>query len=301
MALPNFLIGGGVAAGTSFLSSALQCHPDIYLPQIQRPEPNFFHYSWKFNKGLDWYQNSWFSNLGIQRAVGERSSLLLNSENAPERIRRSLPNIKLIFCLRNPIERAWANYRFTVLEGLEPLSFDDAIDHEELRTSEASEIWSEVQPHAYLYRSKYSAGLNRYFEKFDRKNILLIKSEELGKNPLATLQRVCDFLGVRTREKFNFPVNFSSPIVRDRSLQVELRAFFKDRFSELVECIRKEEIVSPVVISEKDKLMYEMLCQNLEVGKSILPENTRDKLRALLADEFIALRGLVDFSIDDWV
>ena len=42
--LPNFLIAGVVASGTSYLSSTLAHHPDIYLPKIQRPEPNFFHF-----------------------------------------------------------------------------------------------------------------------------------------------------------------------------------------------------------------------------------------------------------------
>ena len=90
--LPNFLIAGGVSTGTSFLSATLANHPDIYLPRIQRPEPNFFHYSWKYNQGLDWYQMTWFHEVSNQQAVGERSSLLLSSDLAAKRIKQTIPD-----------------------------------------------------------------------------------------------------------------------------------------------------------------------------------------------------------------
>jgi len=148
------LIAGGVATGTSFLSALLAKHPEIYLPKVQRPEPNFFHYTHKYQKGLDWCLNTWFSDVGDQRIAGERSSLLLPSENASARIHRNFPDMKLIFCLRNPVERAWGNYRFTVLEGLESLPFEEALKHEKHRTAETEGEWREIRPHAYLQRSK---------------------------------------------------------------------------------------------------------------------------------------------------
>jgi hypothetical protein len=76
-----------------------------------------------------------------QQAIGERSSLLLPSDFAAKRLKASFPNIKLIFCLRNPIERTWGNYRFSVLEGLKDLSFEKALDCEIKRISEASGKW----------------------------------------------------------------------------------------------------------------------------------------------------------------
>ena len=185
--LPNFLIAGGVATGTSFLSSTLARHPNIFLPKIHRPEPNFFHYSWKFSQGVEWYQRTLFQEVGKEKAVGERSSLLLTSNVAAGRIKEYLPKIKLIFCLRNPIERAWANYRFTVLEGLEPLPFNEALEQERKRMSTAEGKWIEIQPHAYLTRSHYSTHIQEYIKLFQRENILFIKSEDLGKKSSSKL------------------------------------------------------------------------------------------------------------------
>ena len=298
---PNFIIAGGVATGTSFLSAMLAHHPDIYLPKIQRPEPNFFHYSWKFNQGMDWYLDTWFHEVSNQRAVGERSSLLLPSEVAAERIKETLPDVKLIFCVRNPLERAWGNYRFTVLEGLEPLSFDEAIQCEPERIKQSEGKWAEVQPHAYLTRSRYSACLEEYFELFGRDRILLIKSEDLGRYPQENLKRVCEFLDVDSTMSLPLPPNYSSPSVIDRLLQMELRNYFGDRFSELVEHIRKGEDVSGLISSAEDAKNIDRLRANLRGGKDPLPEESRLHLRRLLEDEIDRINSLVDFPVDDWV
>lgn len=299
--LPNFIIAGGVASGTSFLSATLAHHPDIYLPRIQRPEPNFFHYSWKFNQGMEWYQKTWFHEVGNQRAVGERSSLLLPSDVAAKRIKQTLPDIKLIFCLRNPLERAWGNYRFTVLEGLESLSFDEAILCETERIRRAAGKWAEVQPHAYLTRSRYSAHLEEFFTLFGKDRILLLKSEDFGLYPQEHVKRVCEFLGVDSTVSLPLPPNYSSPSVIDRVLQVGLRNYFGDRFPELVECIRKEEDVSGLTLSAEDTKNIDRLRTNLRGGKDPLPEESRHHLRQLFVSEIDRMKTLVDFSVDDWV
>lgn len=298
--LPNFVIAGGVATGTSFLSATLAHHPDIYLPRIQRPEPNFFHYSWKFNQGMEWYQNTWFHEVGNQRAIGERSSLLLPSDVAAKRLKQAIPDIKLIFCLRNPLERSWGNYRFTVLEGLEPLSFDEAIEHEEERMLKAEGRWAEVQPHAYLTRSRYAAHLQEFIDLFGRDRILLLKSEDLGRHPHKNVKRVCEFLGVDASVQLPLPPNYSSPSVIDRALQMELRSYFGDRFPELVECIRKEEDVSALTLSAEDATNIDRLRANLRGGKDPMPEASRQRLQELFADEITRMKNLVDFPIDDW-
>jgi hypothetical protein len=298
--IPNFIIAGGVATGTSFLSATLANHPEIYLPKIQRPEPNFFHYSWKYEMGIDWYLEKWFSEVKGQKAVGERSSLLLPSQDAPTRLKNSFPEIKIIFCLRNPIERAWGNYRFTVLEGFEWLDFNEALEQESSRMKLAEDKWSEIQPHAYLTRSKYSKCLLQYIELFGRENILFLKSENLGQEPIANLKKVCQFLNVNPEFELALPPNYSSPSVNDRQEQMAIREYFQDRFPEIVECVRKEEDVSAHIKSTTDKDYVLRLKSNLHSNKNPLPKDSRDNLRLLLADELICLSDILEFSIDDW-
>lgn len=299
--MPNFIIAGGVASGTSFLSATLMNHPDIYLPKVQRPEPNFFHYSWKFNNGKAWYEKLCFSEVGNQKAIGERSSLLLSSKYAAERIKGMVPDVKIIFCLRNPIERAWGNYRFTVLEGLESLSFDEAIIQEEKRMSTAEGIWAEVQPHAYVYRSRYATRLKEYIDLFGRENLLILKSESLGAKPKESIAQVCEFLGVRTDLDLPFPPNFSSPTVIDRNVQIELRNYFGKIFSEIVEKIRTEQDVLTLLKNEQDRKQLEKLKANLGKGKEPLPLHSRKTLNSILQNEIEEVGKLVEFSVSDWV
>ena len=300
--LPNFLIAGVVASGTSFLSSALSHHPNIYLPKIQRPEPNFFHYSWKFEQGIEWYKKTFFDTVGTQKAIGERSSLLLNSKVAAKRIKKTLPNVKLIFCLRNPIERAWANYRFTVLEGLEDLNFKTALELETKRMETAKGKWREVQPHAYVTRSLYSASLQEYFELFERNQILILKSEDLGLHPQENFKKVCEFLEVSFSAQLPLPPKHSSPSVKDPSVQMGLRNYFEGRFPEVIEFIRKEKDFLPLVKNDEDKLKFELLSANLvDGGKFSLTNENRQRLNKLLAEEILRLRDMIDFSIEDWI
>jgi hypothetical protein len=297
---PNFIIGGGVASGTSFLSATLINHPEIYLPIKERPEPNFFHYSWKYNQGLNWWLNECFFQVQDEKAIGERSSLLLTSSKAPERIYKHFPDMKLIFCLRNPIERAWANYRFSVLEGLEPLTFLDALSSENDRIRSAVGKWQEVQPNAYVARSKYSKQLEKYISFFSKENILILKSEDLSKNTNANLRKVCDFLGVSRITSLQQPPNYSSPSVKNPVLQSSLRGYFGDRFSEIIEHIRKEIEIPSQLFTHEDLDKISLLKSNLESSKSSLKGEERALLLDLLEDELISLKNVLDFPIDDW-
>ena len=74
---PNFIIGGIVAGGTSFLSSAITQHPQIYLPKVTRPEPSFFYKSWEYEKGMEYYRNKYFHE--IQRLSNE----IFNDKSLP--------------------------------------------------------------------------------------------------------------------------------------------------------------------------------------------------------------------------
>lgn len=301
MQLPNFLIIGGVASGTSFLSSALSNHPQIYLPKVHRPEPNFFHYTYKYEKGIQWYSKSWFHEVHGEKAIGERSSLILTNELALFRLHKELPQIKIIVCLRNPIERAWANYRFTTLEGLESFSFNKAIKTEVQRTSKLKDKWIEVEPYSYIKRSMYSLYLKKIFELFDDSNVLILKSESLSEEFDKNIESVLSFLQVDTSIKLERPKNFASPSIKDKAIQSKLRGYFGDRFPSIIESIRTESLDKYEVKSNKDNDMLELLKSNLKFKKDSLSTKNRLILAKIFENELIELQKLIPFSVKDWV
>lgn len=301
--LPNFIIGGTSAGGTSFLSAALVQHPQIYLPKKMRPEPHYFYKSWEFEKGLTYYLERWFANVPRNcLAVGERSSsYIFGGRSVAEKIAADFPEMKMIFTLRNPIERTWANYRYTVLHGLEDLSFEDALAQESSRVKSQSGIWAEIQPHNYTGRGYYGSQLKQFLEYLPQDQILTIKSELLSKQTDVELQKIYRFLGLSNldcqpiRPSDHTSVNVINPV-----LQKKLRAYFGDRFDKVVEATRKGEDIIAYVANTADQQAITKLSENMKGQKEDMPQKARAYLQSLFADDIEILKPMVDFNVDDW-
>ncbi len=299
--LPNFIIGGTSAGGTSFLSAAMIQHPDIYLPKKMRPEPHYFYKSWEYEKPLSYYEETYFKGVTQETAIGERSSsYLFGGLRDAKRIHEVLPEIKLIFTLRNPIERAYANYRYTALQGLEDVSFDYALEHEQERIDSQEGIWKEIQPYNYTGRSFYGQQMEEYLEVFKREQILFIKSEDMNKNPYENFKKVFQFLNVDDSFRPMLPPNFTSLSVKDAKMQKFHREYFGDRFDLLVESIRKEEDPQEFSNNEKDDQEIANMKDNLVDSKLPMSEKSRKYLQDLFYDDMKLVQKYVEFSIDDW-
>lgn len=296
MTHPTFIIAGTLPAGTGHLYGLLIQHPEVYLPRPMQPECNFFFKSGEYEKGLDSYRRRWFANVGVgKKAVGERSSLLLSGEWVPERLARDVPRIKLIFLLRNPVDRAYANWRFTALAGHEDLPFTEALDAEERRMAEArqrSRFWGEIQPHAYFHRGLYARQIKSYLSCFPREQMLIMRSDELLHDPDGALVQVYQFLGVDQRFVAAPCADMSSPTVIDLERQTQLRRRSPIGFDAAVQRIR--EGLPPE--TELDVLLR----RNVREGHEPLPAD----VRRALADRYAAanreLLALVSFPIQDW-
>jgi len=301
MKKPNFIICGSSASGTSFLTSGMGGHPDIYLPKKMRPEPHYFYKSWEYEKDFgDYYLKKYFSEVGYQSAIGERSSSYMFGNEVPSRMYKHLPGIKLIFMLRNPIERAYANYRYTVLEGLEPNSFMDALTNEKARIEGQKGLWAEIQPYNYTGRGYYYEQLQNFAEYYDKEKMLIIKSETFGADLQNDFNKVFDFLSVSTNYEVSEPSRFTSLSVIDPELQVRLRKYFDSRFDLVVESIRKEESSFDLLQGKKDEEMYRMMVGNLKGEKIDMTNEARLYLRDLFQEDMKKLSAIVPFDITDW-
>lgn len=301
--LPNFLIGGVVSGGTSFLYSILKQHPEIYLPDEMRPEPSFFYKSWEYNKGLEYYSQRWFSNVPESAvAVGEKSAnYLFGGARVARRIHSALPDVKLIFILRNPIERAWGNYRFTALEGLENLNFEEALKVEDQRAAEEPGIWAEIQPHRYISRGFYAQQLKEFLTYFPRSQMLILKSELLSTDTENELRRVYKFLELDDLDfKAQKTAGYSSMSVIDPKIQMDLRNYFGDRFDIFVEATRLELDLSQLIQKPEDIDGIRRLQENMKGKKEKIPDHIRAYLSEIFAEDIKELQGIVDFDTSDW-
>ncbi|GGA21388.1 sulfotransferase domain-containing protein [Okeania sp. KiyG1] len=206
MTLPNFIIIGAQKCGTTSLYRYLTKHPQI-LPATKK-EVHFFDLN--FDKGMNWYYSHFpQKEIPNQTITGEASPYYIFHPHAPQRISQSLPDIKLILLLRNPVDRAVSHYYHNRQFGKsrEPLSFEQAIQQEPSRIEpEIDKIMADENykslPHryySYLSRGIYIEQLLRWLKFFPRKNLLILKSEELWENPRQKMKQVWNFLGVPNR------------------------------------------------------------------------------------------------------
>lgn len=192
--LPTFLIAGAPRSGTTYLYDLLDSHPGAFLAKPPRPEPKFFLIDDEFRKGLDYYREKYFTGAAGFSAVGEKSTNYLEGAAVAGRIHESLPDVRLIFVLRNPIERAYSNYRWSVQNGLETLSFADAVEHEAAREREYGERQKYSRPHSYVSRGMYAQLLKPFYSRFDSSKIKVLLLDEIEQTPEAMAAELFEFL-----------------------------------------------------------------------------------------------------------
>lgn len=199
---PSFLVIGTQKGGTTSLYRYLMAHPDVRPPA--RKEVGFFGY--RYRNGFDWYRAQFPLALpGGSPVTGEASTSYLFHPAVPARVARHLPEVRLVALLRDPVERAHSHYLHTKRSGREPLSFEDALEHEEERLAH---IWPHLDDpgyaipkglglYSYKARGRYWEQLERWYGAFDRSRLLVLRSEDMFDDPAGTYARVLAFLGLR--------------------------------------------------------------------------------------------------------
>ena len=148
--LPDFIIGGAPRSGTTWLYDLLNRHPDLYMARPKQPEPKFFLVDHFYAQGLVHYSQTWFAGALANQVAGEKSTDYLESAAAAERIARDLPAVKLVFILREPAARAWSNYLWSQMNGLETEDFETALRLEDERERTLSERLRFARPFSYI-------------------------------------------------------------------------------------------------------------------------------------------------------
>ncbi len=216
----DFIIAGAQKAGTSALADFLETHPNIQMPhkdelhRTVQPARHFFDDEERFAKAEVDYAP-------LQRGcVRKRPANLLGSctpiyiywKTAIERIRDYNEKIKLLILLRNPADRAFSQWNMQRDRNLEPLDFLDAVQAEKQRAEEARLF--QLRKYSYVDRGFYADQIERVFRFFPREQVQVIKFENLRRDPRATLDATCEFLGIEPLKKIDNRENNSTPYAR---------------------------------------------------------------------------------------
>ena len=193
----NFICVGIQKSGTSTLHDILQQHPDIALPTYK--ETHFFRDSEKFDKGIDSYFN-YFSN-PTKPFLVEIDPEYAYFEECAKRIKNTLGTIKIIFILRNPVDRAYSHYLMTKGRGLEKLSFKEAILKEQNRLNTH---YNKIH-YSYISRGFYSEQIRRFETIFGEENIQIYFFEDLVNNTQKVIADILEFTKIPSFE-FDFTI-----------------------------------------------------------------------------------------------
>lgn len=201
--LPDFIIIGVKRGGTTSLYRYLTEHPEVrpLFPARQRIKGTYF-FDVNFPRGEGWYRSHFrVSGGGV---IGESSPYYLFHPLAAGRAARIAPDAKLVVLLRHPVDRAYSQWREQVRRGYEDLTFEDALAAEPSRL-EGQEERIVAEPgyysyghehHSYVAQGRYAASLERWLGVFPRERFLIMRSEDLYRDPAAAYDRTLAFLGL---------------------------------------------------------------------------------------------------------
>jgi hypothetical protein len=274
----DFIIAGAQKSGTTTLHNLMRAHSDIYMPKTPQ-ELHFFDNEENFVKGMPWFE-SHFEESKEEHCSGQTSPLYIYHPEAAKRIHQSFPQVKLIFILRNPVDRAYSHYYHSIKKGYEWLSFEEALINEAARI-----VTDPISRNRFSYKDRgfYGRQLSEYLKYFSQDQIKVVQSELLKSNAAAELNEVCRFLdlpeiGDKIVEKIPNIQRNASKIPRSQPIQ-RLSAKYRHRLPSICKRIDKLNLVSkkypPMLTKIKEELYktYEedsrSICELFDLDTSV--------------------------------
>ena len=223
--LPNFMIIGTPAGGTSSLYEYLSAHP--FVSRASTKEVHFFDNEVHWRQGINWYKSyfpcciSKFYKTRMAKqdfVTGEASPSYLANPHTAYRAFAITPQAKFIVLLRNPVERAYSYYNFRVRWKKEKKqSFEEAIDMEEKILCEGkAEINDDSHNfglkyvvkapyYPYLATGIYIKHLKVWMNVFLKEQFLVLKSEDFFSDTSTYYKKVLHFLDLPIWEPDEYP------------------------------------------------------------------------------------------------
>lgn len=272
--LPTFILVGAMKCGTTSLHQYLGAHPDICVSEPK--EPNFFLR--RNEKGLDWYRQCFSEEAQEYGEASTNYTKYPTFRGVPERMHDTLPGLKLLYLVRDPIERALSHYAHNRADGRE--------------TRPVGEAFRPVEESHYLQTSRYHTQISRYLEHYPQERVRIVESERLRSDRMAVLRDLFAFLGVSTSvdaEAFEEEYHTTSG-----KLKPGVSAFFQ------------ETGVGRALRTAGEALLPRALIQRgLEVVRSdverpTLSDSIRQEVRAYLQEDVDRLRTLTGNDFASW-
>ncbi len=188
--IPNFLYIGVARAGSSWLYECLREHPQVFVSTAK--DINYFSYN--YDMGKNWYL-SFFKGSAAKLAVGELSHDYYLSVNTARKILQMLPDVKLICCLREPVDRMISNLLFTQRFLGKNINIDRFL-FKPVKELPPKKLAVDLERNLNIDTMQYYEKLKPFYELFPAENILILFYDGLKDAPAVCIRRVYSFIGV---------------------------------------------------------------------------------------------------------
>jgi hypothetical protein len=285
----DFIGIGAPRCGTSWVANVLRAHPEIcisepkevrYFNRMEMPVGRLKgNLNANFDQDISWYLKR-FSHAKPGQLRGEISPVYLSDEHAAAAIKAQYADIKLIVCLRNPVDRAFSFYKLHRGNSIiDNMSFEDALEKEDV----------------YVRTGMYGEHLERYLEQFDKDQILFIIFEDLIAEPKRELGRIFEFLGLEAPidlDPSKFHTNESAKMRSNKLHKLAIR----------VSQWLIEHGLSKVLLLLRAMGAHKLLnrINAAPVKRESISDATRASLVAAFRDDIIRLEKLFDVDLGRW-
>jgi Sulfotransferase family len=270
--LPDFIIIGAMKSATSTLHEQLAVQPGIFMSRPK--EPNFLSNDEIVAKGLSWYR-ALFANADRRDLCGESSTHYTKLPTYPrtvERMIRALPRVKLIYIMRDPIDRLVSQYLHAFIRGEIDVPIDEALAR---------------QPELTDY-SRYSMQLEPFLGAFVPESVLPVFFERLVKHPQAELERICRFIGYEGQPLWDCTMkaqNVTSEQMR--------KSLLRETIVNLPVLINVRRRLVPRRWSDRLKTLW-----RVDYGRPRLRSKSEERLRAIFDDDLARLGNRLGIALD---
>ena len=277
--LPNLIIIGAPKAGTSSLHSYLQLHPQVAM-SIPKELSYFWRDDWREKQA--WYESN-FEFPGQDPLVRGESTPFYTDypfrQNVPERMHELVPDVKLIYIVRDPIERLISHWVQRRADG-DRTSFEQYM------------AVYEKPDNRIVSPSRYWFQLQRFIDLFDRSQLLVIDQHDLKVRRTETLGEVFRFIGVDE--------SFESPRF-EREINTRQQKRVHGRVAEQL----WDRVLHPVgrLVPERMRVAIRDPARRLltrPVETPVLTPEMRERLVAMLSPEMEELRRFTGKQFETW-
>lgn len=308
MIMPNFFMIGAQKAGTTSLYHYLNQHPQIYMSPVKEPfffdnEINAKHEVIARDFGgptrrrpircsnIEEY-SALFEGAGKEIAVGEASTLYIYAPGTAERIKRYVPDARIVAILRNPTDRAYSSFLHAVRMGVEPLTdFAAAIREEEDRLRDN---WRYV----FHYRNVgyYHSQLETYYKVFGRERVKVWLSEDLKENSASVVRDGFRFLGVDDSFSPNLSSNHNPSGVPRSSVARTMVRTMDATASIFLQTLTSESRIYPLASKARRLIQGRILAKPPPMDPEI-----RGELIEGYREDILKLQDLIGRDLSAWL